>query len=120
MPAIPGVLLKQLYVKGSLRVLDGNTQFEIKNHLANATIQGMSLAIDGQEIDRSLLSVSSEGVESKASEISGTNPFRFAVHTPVVIKVHGLAIAPGQHTLTISPATKEIGVVSFSVSDTVA
>ncbi|PJF21251.1 MAG: hydroxymethylglutaryl-CoA reductase [Phototrophicales bacterium] len=58
-PVIPSMILKQLYTFGSLEnVQDGGVRFAVKNRLADTHVKQIkSISIDGQQIDRSKLSV---------------------------------------------------------------
>lgn len=120
MPVIPPFLLKQLYVKGSLEVVDGKTRFKLRNNLASATIDAISLALDGNAVAPESLCVTIRGAQTPAPDITPDRPLHFPFDSEALCEVAGLELAPGKHTLSIAPATREIGSVTIEVDDEVA
>jgi hypothetical protein len=118
-PTIPAFLLKQMYVKGSLRAVDGGVEFVLHNHLATATIQALDLRIDGQQVPPESVEVALGGERINASQLSPHNPFSFVVNSDVTIRVAGWGLEPGPHELVISPETREIGPLSLTITDEV-
>jgi hypothetical protein len=119
MPVIPAFLLKQLYVKGSLEVVDGNTHFKLRNNLASATIDGLSLAIDGNQVAPQTICVTIRGAETPLTDVSPERPLHFPFDAEALCEVRGLELAKGKHLLSISPQTREIGSVTIDVEDEV-
>lgn len=122
MPVIPPFLLKQLYVKGSLQAIDNGVQFVLHNILANATVLGLRVSIDSREVPAEAMQVSLNGETSlPVAQITPEAPFRFPMSSKATISASGLPpIAPGPHSLEISPSTREIGEVTISVEDSLA
>src|SRR6476661_6209790 len=105
MPVIPPFLLKQLYVKGTLEVVDGSTRFKLKNNLASATIDGLALAIDDLPVAPESICVTIRGAETPVTDIEPDRPLHFPFDSEALCEVRGLELAPGKHNLSISPQT---------------
>jgi len=120
MPVIPPFLLKQLYVRGSLKVVDGGTELKLKNNLASATIDTIELSFDGQAIAPESICVTIRGAETRATDIEPDRPLHFPLDAEALCVVEGLALAKGsKHAIRIAPQTREIGLVSIEVEDVV-
>src|SRR5438309_2077117 len=123
MPTIPNFLLKKLYEKGSLRVAhDGkhfNTHFKLKNNLASATIQSISVAIDGHAIAPQALHMTLRGLEANGGEVTHEEPFHFPYDSEVDCKVNDLHLGKGKHEISLRAGTQEIGDVAIDVDDVV-
>ena len=122
MTIIPAMVLKKLYVKGSLRVHDGGFAFDLKNLIAPATITGIrGLEVDGQEVEETRITiVSPSGSSRPIGQISPGTPLQFPVGVVVTIHVSDQVLEPGQHDLAVRVEVKEIGSLDIPVSDTTA
>lgn len=117
MPVIPAFLLNQLYVKGSLRVADGDTHFTLHNHLASATINSIALTIDGESVQPEKVTVDLRGVSTPLTDISPQKPLHFPYDSDALVEVKNLSLAEGSHHLEIRCDTSEIGSVTVSADD---
>ena len=122
MGSVPAFLLKKLYVKGSLKNTATGFELAIQNTLAPGTIAGLvPLNVDGVECPLAqTVVILSDGTRVSAAEVSAAAPLRFSVGDQVTIQVQGAPLSAGAHTLTISPKTKEAGLLEISTQDTVA
>ena len=112
---VPPFLLKRLYVKGSLQKTEEGFSFKLKNVLAKATIvEPIKLRVDGEEIDQSSIEVLVGGAKV---DIGGGSPFTFDVGTEVEIKVKGVSLEEGEHTIEITTKSKEFGELKFDIKD---
>jgi hydroxymethylglutaryl-CoA reductase (NADPH) len=119
MPVIPPFLLRQLYVRGSLRAVDNGCAFTLRNSLASGTITGLALVIDGREVPAEQISVELNGREVAVVDITPEAPIIFGLNTEAIVRVTGLVPAPGTHALEVRPATRELGAISIQVQDEV-
>ena len=117
MPSIPPAMLKQLYVRGSLRIVRGALEMRLRNHLATATIQGLSLTIDGTPIPDEKIEVNLGGTVTRARDLDLGKPVHFLVGSEAVIRIYDFEPQPGSHALEIRPLTKEIGLVTIKTQD---
>nr|MBC7244569.1 hydroxymethylglutaryl-CoA reductase [Chloroflexota bacterium] len=122
MGSVPVFLLKKLYVKGSLKNTANGFELTIQNTLAPGTIEGLRpLQVDGVEYPLEQTRVIlPDGRSISVAELSAQEPMRFAVGDKVTIQVEGTPLPAGMHKLTISPQTKEAGVLEIPAEDTIA
>jgi len=121
MGSVPAFLLKKLYAKGSLKNTTTGFELAIQNTLAPGSIAGLlPLKVDSVEYPLAQTKVIlPDGREVSAADVSAATPMRFAVGDTVTIRVEGSPLSAGVHTLTISPKTKEAGILEISAQDTV-
>ena len=120
MASIPPILLRKLYVPGSLKNEGDLFVFCLQNQIADGTVTGLSrLVADGQ--DRALDDITmAVGVETRAAgDLSDDAPLAFAVGAVATVRVPG-ALPPGEHTIEVAVHTREIGPLVFPVIDTVS
>lgn len=121
MGSVPAFLLKKLYVKGSLKNTATGFEFSIQNTLAPGTIVDLgSLQVDSVAYQPEQVRVIlPDGRNVSATEVSAQSPMRFAVGDKVTIQVEGTSLSAGVHKLTLSPKTKEAGVLEIPAEDTI-
>jgi hydroxymethylglutaryl-CoA reductase (NADPH) len=122
MSSVPPFLLKKLYVKGSLRNTATGFELAIQNTLAPGTIAGLvPLKVDDVEypLEKTGM-VLPDGRKVSAADVSAASPLRFAVGDRVIIQVEGEPLPAGLHKITISPKTKEAGLLEIAAQDTIA
>ncbi len=120
MAKIPEFLLKALYVKGSLQNNDDGFQFQMKNDLGPARIVGARPL----QVDRKPISMASctfeHGSEGAAfTDVNAENSVLMRKGEAMTVKVQGQRLRPGRRTLGINVIVKDVGDVSFTVSDQV-
>jgi hydroxymethylglutaryl-CoA reductase (NADPH) len=120
LPTIPPFLLKQLYVKGSLRSVGDGVEFRLNNHLASATITGLRLWFDGVEVSEEAITIVQGDEARPLTDVGPESPFHFSAGAEAVVRVSGLSLETGAHAVTVVPATREIGEVTVSVDDTLS
>ena len=117
---IPTFLLRKLYVKGSLENLDDGFQFKLKNSISTSTAVNVEpIKVNGNEYPLESVQISSGDVEVAGNEISPDNTFPIKVGLEILIRVSGEPLPAGEHTIDISLATKEVGKLSFDVTDSI-
>ena len=123
---LPAYMLRQLYVKGSLKNLkEADTvkafAFTLKNRLGTGTIKGqVTLMVDNEQIPNDLIVVKAGGQTFSVIEVL-TKPCKFNVGDSIefVVNKNG-GLSPGQHKLLIMVNTIEFGKGQFDVTDTVS
>jgi hypothetical protein len=122
MSSVPVFLLKKLYVKGSLKNTAAGFELAIQNTLAPGTILGLApLKVDGVECPLAQTQVLlSDRSKLAMSDVSARSPLRFNIGDKVTIQVAGQHLPAGPHKVTISPKTKEAGILSIPAEDTIA
>ncbi|HSJ57986.1 MAG TPA: alpha-galactosidase [Anaerolineae bacterium] len=119
MAVIPNVLLKQLYVKSSLRNSAGGWAFDLANHLGAGTVTAFRrLAVDGVDVPPAQVEIeTSGGTRRPASDTSPGTPLSLPANVSVTVHVAGKPLPPGKHRLDLTFDTREFGPLSFHVTD---
>lgn len=117
---IPGVLLKQLYTRNSLRNTSDGVTFLLKNRLADARFIGLQQArIDGREYPAERFELQLDGEPPlNVSDISSQNPLPFSLRRSVRVLAQGLYLEPGTHQLSVKLQTQPFGLLHIDVEDT--
>ncbi len=117
---IPAFLLRKLYVKGSLENVDDGFVFKLKNPLSPGTAISMKpIKIGETEYPLDALTISSEGTEIKATEISESNAFPIKVGVEINLHIAGEPLPEGEHQVFVSIKTKEAGSLAFDFTDAI-
>ncbi len=116
MPKVPSFILKKLYVKNSLKNLEDGFQFEIKNVLADATINApIELTVDNKPVEKEKVTLVIGGKEIPSGQVSSSSPLKFPVQTLVQVKIEDKPLSSGKHKIEIKTNSQEYGEISFSV-----
>jgi len=120
MPAIPPLVLKKLYVKGSLHVEDNGFALDLKNSIAPGIIAAFTgLDVDDQAIEVAQVTLTPfDGDPRAASDVSPEAPLPFPVGATITLRVAGQPLDPGPHELAIHVIVQEVGPLDIPISDT--
>ncbi len=117
---VPAFLLRRLYVKGSLRPVDGGFAFDLKNSLGSGYAeQVLPLTLDGEELPLASTRFEVDGQTTRFDEVSGARPMTLGMNRTVTITVDGHELAPGKHKLGIGFIVAGMGRMEFDVTDAV-
>ncbi len=115
MPAVPEFLLRNLFVKNSLKTDQDGFSFQLLNSLSPATVLWFSLDVDGQTVPAEKLSVQlGEEPPMTTDQISAENPYAMVLGKLVTVRANGTQYGNGDLRLTIH--TREAGSIVFSVN----
>jgi hypothetical protein len=117
---VPAFLLRRLYVKGSLRNVDGGFEFDLKNSLGSGYAErALPLVIDGEELALDAASFVLDGKAIRFDEVSPEQPMTLGMNRTVTGSVAGRTLAPGKHTLSIGFVVVGMGEMRFDVTDVI-
>ena len=120
MAKIPEFLLRALYVKGSLISIDDGFEFQIKNELGPARVIGAQpLKVDRKPIPLNQCHFIHGDSIAAFTNVSVENSVLMRKGEALTVRVQGTSLRRGRRTLGIGIIVKDMGVVSFSVSDQV-
>ena len=120
---IPGFLARQFYVEGSLRNTDDGFELQAQNPMGDGVLIGVGqLRVDGREIMREDVSATrSNGADPiSAVEIDKWHPVDVLRGEHVTLSVRGPKLEPGEHQLEVELTERNLGALSFSITDRVA
>ena len=116
---VPTVMLKRMYVHGSLRNTPKGFQFALKNRLAPATIVEIGeVHAAGQRFGPEAISIHLHAHTYPGTEISEKRTLKFDINETAIIEVEGAPLPVGEHLLTWRVRTKEVGWLRIPVEDT--
>lgn len=118
MAKIPEFMLKALYVKGSLHNEGDGFEFQMKNDLGPARIVGARPL----QLDRKPLPLEScrfvHGQETATfADVDADNSVLMRKGEAITVRVQGQTLRPGRRTLGINVVVKDLGNVTFTVTD---
>ena len=117
---VPSFLLRRLYVKGSLRSVDGGFAFDLKNSLGSGYAeQVLPLTLDGEELPLSSTRFDVDGETTRFDEVSGARPMTLGLNRTVTITVDGRMLTPGKHRLGMGFIVAGMGKLEFDVTDAI-
>jgi hydroxymethylglutaryl-CoA reductase (NADPH) len=116
---IPSMILKKLYVAGSLVNSEGGVHFCLTNPLGDATLTGISkVEINGKEIPLDNIVATLEGSAIRASEVDEQNAIQFLLGQSVDIQVHMETLEEEkEHFLSFAFDTDPFGPLNFDITD---
>ena len=117
---VPAFLLRRLYVKGSLRQVDGGFAFDLRNSLGSGYAeQVLPLTLDGEALPLSSTRFDVDGQTTRFDEVSGARPMTLGMNRTVTISVDGHTLTPGKHKLGIGFIVAGMGRMEFDVADAI-
>ena len=121
MVLVPPFLLRTLYVKGSLRNIEGGFEFQLRNKLGSGYAHALlPLEVDGKEIAADLSFFVVDDTETPFAAVCKESPVTLAVNKTSAIRVRGETLTPGAHKLKMGFVVAGLGSLSFDFTDTVA
>jgi hypothetical protein len=119
---VPGFLVRQFYVVGSLRNSDSGFTLQARNPLGDGTLVGVGkVTVDGVEIPSGRVTAirESDSRVFHASQVSRTAPIDVRQGDRVRLTVDGGRLAPGTHTLEVELTELNLGQLHLAITDRV-
>lgn len=117
---VPGFLLRQLYIQGSLRNEPGGFSLQARNPLGDGTLTRIGrIRVDDQDIAPEEVSATREGDPTtyRAIDVSPATPVTFRRGDVVTFHVAGWQLEPGEHQLELEVDELNLGRVSLTIRD---
>jgi hypothetical protein len=117
---VPGFIVRQFYVKGSLRNADGGIQLQARNPLGDGRLVGIGrFTIDGEQIQPADVSAIRDGDAewTRGEDVSPTTPVTFQKGDQVTFNVSGRTLRPGRHKLEVEIFERDAGRLSLTFED---
>jgi len=117
---VPAFLLRRLYVKGSLRNVNGGFEFDLKNGLGSGYAeQVLPLTVDGAEVPIANARFIVDGDVLRFDEVSSERTMTLGLNKLVTIAVDGRTLDAGKHKLGIGFMVTGMGKMEFDVTDAI-
>ena len=116
---IPSLLLKQLYTFGSLKNVENQVQFSLKNRLSDAKFVGLQKVIlNGKEIPLSSIKLNfDDGSLIAPNQVSQQNPIDFPLRQTVDIIAEMDSLEKGSHKIEVVFDVKPFGTLHIFSSE---
>ena len=117
---VPEFLLRRLYVKGSLRNIEGGFAFDLRNALGSGYAESvLPLSLDGEELPQEAARFVVEGVATPFADVAPNAPFTLAMDGLVTVEVRAPALADGKHRIGVGFMVTGMGEMRFEVTDVI-
>jgi hypothetical protein len=120
MPKVPEFMLRALYVKGSLQRDGDGFTFQMMNGMGPVRIIGARpLQLDRKPIPLERCHFIHGDHEASFNDVTAEQSVLMRKGEAVTVRVSNLSLAAGRRTLGINVIVKDMGPVSFTVTDQV-
>ena len=119
---VPGFIARQFYVAGSLRNTDTGFELQAQNPMGDGVLVGVGrMRVDGTDISPADVSAqrASDPAPIQATDVTASNPVEVARGDRVTLHVSAPRLSPGEHNLEVELFERNLGQLSFAISDTV-
>jgi hypothetical protein len=117
---VPAFLLRRLYVKGSLRNLNGGFEFDLKNSLGSGYAESvLPLSVDDEVMPVESTRFVVDGVSTAFPDVSADNPMTLGMNKTVTVAFDGTKLSPGKHKIGIGFVVSGMGELAFDVTDAI-
>jgi hypothetical protein len=120
---VPGFLLRQLYVTGSLRNEPEGFSLRARNPLGDGTLVRIGhVRVDGQDVAPEDVTAQRDGDPEtyRAIDVGPTSPVTFRRGDVVTFHVSGWRLDPGEHELELEVEEASLGRLSLAIRDRLA
>ena len=120
MVSVPGFLLRRLYQRGSLRNTENGFEFQLENRLGSGYAHGMlPVVVDGAAAALESAAFVLDGNVTQFGSISRENTFTLAMNKTIVVRVEGVSLPAGTHTIGMGFEVPGLGTLKFDFTDVV-
>ena len=117
---VPGFLVRQLYVAGSLVNHTGGFSLQARNNIGDGWLDGIgAIKVDGQDIPLTDISATREGDPAtyRAVDVTPQTPVVFRRGDVVTFWISGWALDPGDHELEVELHERQLGTLSLGFTE---
>mgnify|MGYP005841970081 FL=1 len=117
---IPSYMLKQVYVKGSLKNVEGGFEFALRNNIDSGTLIGLGpVTVDGTAYAPATITLKTPRGEYHGDQVNSHTPVYFGIGMQATLSVAGKPLPAGTHHLVLALLTAEAGSLEIDVTDTI-
>lgn len=118
--SVPDYLLERIFVKDSLKNNESGFEFALRNVVDSGTLtRVMALDVDGQAVALDKVTFVLGEKARPAVDITPNATQYFPAGAMATVKVAGMQLSPGEHTLSLRVNTWEAGAVTIPIKGTV-
>ena len=117
----PPFVLAKIYVQGSLKNTEKGVEFTLKNVVDSGTLVEFGpVTVDGKAYEAAAIAIVTGSSERGGDQVTRQNPMSVYVGSAFTVRLNGVSLEAGEHTINVSLLTREIGRIHFDAKDTVA
>jgi hypothetical protein len=119
---VPGFLVRQFYVGGSLRNAGDGFELQARNPMGDGSLVGIRrIAVDGTAIEPEAVSATRHGSDDviPATAVSRHTPVSFRKGDTVTFHIAGHRLSGGKHKLELEIIERDAGLLQLSLEDKV-
>ena len=121
MVTVPSFLLRQLYVKGSLKNTPDGFQFELMNRLGSGYARKVfPLSVDGVDAPIADSEFELNGKVIRFEDVSQRDTLSLAINKAITVRVSGVRLEPGARKIGLGFEVPGLGELEFDFTDTVS
>jgi hypothetical protein len=120
---VPGFLVRQFYIGGSLRNAGDGFELQARNPMGDGNLVGIRrIAVDGTAIEPTAVSARRNGSDEviPAIAVSRHTPVRFRKGDAVTFHIAGHPLSAGKHKLELEIIERDAGLLQLSLEDKLA
>jgi hypothetical protein len=120
---VPGFLVRQFYVPGSLTPEGDGFSLQARNGMGDGTLVGIgTVSVDGTVIDPAAITATRSGdsAEHRAVDVSAAAPVRFSRGDVVTFHIAGHRLTPGEHVFEVEIFERDLGSLQLELHDRMA
>jgi hypothetical protein len=115
---VPEVVVRRIYVSGSMSNSRSGLAFRLKNTLVSGHLTAAgAMEVDGETVPPSGIIFRIAGAEVKASDVSDQSPLSLPAGMELEVNAVGVVLNPGRHQVRFPVVLKELGPVTLTLSD---
>lgn len=112
-------MLNRLYVRGSLKNVEGGCEFTIVNSIDYTSLYGLGpITVDGQPVDLASVRIVMSSQERRGNEITSSRPISVYVNAPLRVILEGVTLVPGEHQIAFTANSMDIGQAKITFQET--
>ena len=118
MVTVPGFLLRRLYVKGSLRNIDGGVQFQLLNKLGTGYARKLlPVVLDGRGVPLDRCSFSVAGKQFPFNAVTAEAPCTLDLNKKTIITIADITLSDEPHRIEMGFEVAGLGILHFDFTD---
>jgi hypothetical protein len=120
---VPGFIVKQFYVGGSLRNAGDGFELQARNPMGTGSlVEIRSIGVDGTAVSPSAVTARRAGSdqEVRATDVTRLTPVAFQKGDTVTFHISGQPLSPGRHRLELEIVERDAGLLQLSLEDDLA
>lgn len=120
---VPGFLVRQLYVAGSLHNDGGGFSLQARNSIGDGWLEGIgAIRVDGQDIPLADITATRDGdpTSYRAADVTHETPVVFRRGDVVTFRIEGWVLEPGDHRLEVELHERQLGVLTLGFTERLA